>query len=126
MSRDILARKLADPRSVVGAVEVLDETVQLARYFLGLIVRLVKFGICEIALISGDVQLAADFAGGGFGLAQVLNKLAPRSAFRALRALTAGKKCSWGAMLDMTLTAARWIWSRRPKSWENAPASVCS
>ena len=138
VSRDVLAWELADAGGVVAVVEVLNEAVELPGPFSGLIVQLVELGLGEVVLILGDVELAADFAGGGFGLAQVVDELAPGSAFEAFGAPTGGsapseaRKCSpgrkysWSEMFDMMLTAARWIWSRRPKSWEKAPVSVCS
>lgn len=62
---------------------MLDEAVQLAGDLLRLVVQLAEPGLREIFLILGDVELAADFPGRGFGLAEVVDKLAPRSAFEA-------------------------------------------
>jgi hypothetical protein len=109
VTHDILACELADAGGGVGVVEVLDEGVQLSGHFFGLVVQLIELRRFYIPLIFGDVELAADFPRRGLGLAQVMDELALRSTPEAFRALTTGKKYSWGAILDMMLTAARWI-----------------
>nr|WP_279318399.1 hypothetical protein [Salinibacter altiplanensis] len=86
---------------------MLNQTIELACDLFCVVAQFFKRVLINIALIFGDVELAANFAGGCFGLAEVVDKLALSPAFESLGALTAGKKCSWGAMFDMTLTAAR-------------------
>jgi len=64
-------------------LQVLDQTIELACDLFCVVAQFFERVLIDVALIFGDVELAADFAGGGFGLAEVVDELALRSTLEA-------------------------------------------
>jgi len=84
------------------ALQVLDQMIKLACDLFCVVAQFFERVLIYVAQIFGDAELAADFASGGFGLAEVVNELALRSALEAFRYI--GHNAHGGA-LDLVAEA---------------------
>jgi hypothetical protein len=89
--------------------QVPNQVVELTRHFVCEIRCAIELVRRQILLISGHKKLATDLSCGGLRSPEKVNEPGLRSTLKPFRALTGGKKYSWGAIFDMTLIAARRI-----------------